>query len=255
MSDHFSPLRTLEVESTPLPVEDVMRAGTRRRRTRHAANLVGAGALVAAVIAGGVQLTGGVTEPDSAPPAGPSSGYIPEDFALGADLPVASQQADLRGAAEVPPEFLMPAVCGTGYVLAGTPLDRLVIEGTNQQYTGMRDLAVLGSTAEAQQAVEEQVARFEACPTEGTSPRTRTTVEPVDLGDRAWRVQRTTVFDGFVSGVEVWYLVQQGPATLVVTDYLDQPEELERVGARVREIETDGVVPVVEQLCSVRTVC
>jgi hypothetical protein len=255
VSDHFSPLRTLEVEPTPLPVEDVMRAGTRRRRTRHAASVVGAGALVAAVIAGGVQLTGGVSEPDSAPPAGPSSGYIPEDFALGADLPVSAQQADVRGKDEAPSGNLMPLACGTEYVLAGEPLDRLAMEGTNPQYTGLRDLAVFASAAEARTAVREQAERLRACPSEGSDPETVTQVTPVDLGDAAWLVQRESVYDGFVAGVEVWYLVQKGTASLVVTDYVDQPEELERRDAAVREVGTDAVEPILDEICSVRTVC
>ena len=254
MSDYFSPLRTLEVDATPLPVEDVMRAGTRRRRTHQAGGMVATAMLVGAVVAGGLQLGDGAAQRESVP-AGPSSGWIPEDFELGADLPVASQQADVRGAGEAPGEALMPLACGTGYVLAGSPVDRLAIQGTHQQFTGLRDLAVFGSAAEARTAVEDQAARFEACPTEGSSPRTRTTVAPVDLGDRAWRVQRSTVYEGFTSGVEVWFIVQRGPAVLVVTDYLDQPEQIERASAEVRDLRTRAVEPIVESLCEVRTVC
>ena len=254
MSDYFSPLRTLELDATPLPVEQVMRSGTRRRRTLAAAALAGSAALGASAVVGGVQLAG-TTREDSAPPAGPSSGYIPEDFALGADLPVASQQADVRGALDAPGELLMPAACGTGYTLAGQPVDRLAIQGTNNEFIGLRDLAVFAGPADARRAVEGQVSRFEACPSEGTGPRTRTTVTPVDLGDRAWRVERTSTLDGFVSGVEVWFLVQQGPAVVVMTDYLDQPDEIEQRDAEVRRLRTDAVEPVVGRLCSVRTVC
>ena len=254
MSEYFSPLRTLEVDASPLPVEQVMRAGDRRRRTRTVGSLVATTALAAAAVAGGLQLVGDPRE-DSAPPAGPSSGYIPEDFALGADLPVSSQQADVRGAEEAPGDLLMPAACGTGYTLTGTPVDRLAIQGTNQQFTGMRDLAVFGTAEQARAAVADQVARFEACPAEGSSPRTVTKVTPVPLGDGGWRVTRDTVIDGFTSGVEVWYLVHRGTATLVVTDYLDQPEELERRDAEVRGLGSEVVGPLVEGLCSVRTVC
>ena len=143
---------------------------------------------------------------------------------------------------------------GTGYTLTGMPVDRLAVQGTNAQFTGLRDLAVFATAAEARVAVEDQVSRFEACPTEGDSPRTTTTVTRVGLGDASWRVERDTVVDGFTSGVEVWFLVQRGPATLVVTDYLDQPEELARRDAEVRRL-GEVVGGLVDRLCSVRTVC
>ena len=134
-------------------------------------------------------------------------------------------------------------------------MDRLAVVGTNQEYVGMRDLTVFASAAEARRAVDEQASRFRACPSEGSGPRTVTTVTPLDLGDRAWRVERVSLLDGFVSGVEAWYLVQKGTASLVVTDYVDQPEELERRDAEVRAVRTDAVEPILDELCSVRTVC
>lgn len=259
MSEQFSSLRTLEVDVTPLPVEDVMRAGDRRRRTRTAGGVAVVAAALVAVVGVGTQLVG--REDVSAPPAGPSSGYIPTDFPIGADLPVGSQNADVRGAAEAPEPDVVARVCDQPYVLPGTPLDRLALEGTNQQYLGLRDLVVYGSTDEARAAAESARQRFEDCPREGEAGTSIATTL-TDLGgavgavDSAWRADRVSSFDGDPMGVELWYVVQRGPAVLVVIENLDQPDELGAGRAAATRAAQDEVVrPLVEALCEVRTVC
>lgn len=266
MSDYFTPLRTLEVDATPLPVEDVMRSGDRRRRTVAAGSLLATTALAAAAVVGGAQLLEHARQ--SAPPAGPPSGLIPRSFPLGADLPFSSQRITVQwaadGAGDGPKIEYIPPACGTGYALAGDPVDRLTIQsssgvsnyGDHVLFTGFRDLAVFGTAEQARAAVTEQVARHEACPSEGGDGLgTVTTVTPVALGDGAWRVERDTVLEGSVTGVEVWYLVHRGTAALVVTEFLDQPEELDRREGAARELGTDVVAPILERICSVRTVC
>jgi hypothetical protein len=41
----------------------------------------------------------------------------------------------------------------------------------------------------------------------------------------------------------------------VVTEYLDHPEELEGREQAARELGTEVVAPILERICSVRTVC
>ena len=74
---------------------------------------------------------------------------IPVDFPLGRGLPTASQQLDMRGVDTPPTGESVGAICGEPYALTGRPVDRAAIEGTNQEYLGVRDLAVYGTPAEA----------------------------------------------------------------------------------------------------------
>lgn len=277
MSDLFTSLRH-EDPAVGLPAEEVRRLGDRARRRRTAVRAVGVTAVVTAVAAGSLLVGPGA--PRSAPdPVSPDPGptpttavapesqrLVPSGFALERGLPSSAGFPDLAGPGVAPFPEVVPPVCGTTYALAGRPVDRLAMEGTNPVFQGVRDLAVYASPGQALRAVEEQAQRLRDCPTERSAGSlATTTVEPLDIGDRAWRATRVYTSGGTAVSVEVWFLVQRGTAALVLAESLfDEPAPVlngaaidvdTELGSHLAEQERSVVAPLTEALCRVDSVC
>ena len=234
--------------------------------------------MVAAVAVASLTLGTGTprTAPDpAAPDPGPSPSraadrepdrLVPTDFPLSRGLPMSAGTPDLAGPAAAPFADVIPAVCGTSYSLAGSPADRLAMEGTNAVFQGVRDLAVYDSPGQALRAVEEQAPRLRDCPTErGAGSLATTTVEPLAVGDQGWRATRVYTNGGTPVSVEVFFLVQRGTAARVLAESLfDEPAPVANgpaidvdteLGSYLDEQERSVVVPLTEALCRVETVC
>lgn len=269
MSDLFTPLRDFRPEVDPLAPEDVRRLGTRRHRRRVAATLGATACLVVGAVVAGVSASSIATDATTPLPADrPTQGatleaeetaVIPTDFPLGRGLPTASQQLDMRGADTPPTGESVGTICGEPYALTGRPVDRAAIEGTNQEYLGVRDLAVYRSSPEAVDAARTLASRLQACPLERSSGGdTATTVAPLaDLGDHAWLSVRTLEYDGDVMSAEYYLIVQRGSATLVLHQQGGE-RALLREGARqayLDDFRSDTVEPMVAALCGLDGVC
>jgi hypothetical protein len=277
MSDLFTSLRQ-EDPAVGLPADEVRRLGDRARRRRITVRAAGATCVVAAVAATSLALGTGtpLTAPDPvAPDPDPSptravapepDRLVPSGFPLSRGLPMSAGTPDLAGPAAAPFSEVIPPVCGSTYALAGTPVDRLAMEGTNVVFQGVRDLAVYDSPGQALRAVEEQAQRLRDCPTErGAGSLATTTVEPLAIGDQAWRATRVYTSDGTAVSVEVFYLVQRGTAALVLTESLfDEPAPVANgpaidvdteLGSYLADQERAVVAPLTEALCRVETVC
>ncbi|QIK67799.1 hypothetical protein G7072_16890 [Nocardioides sp. HDW12B] len=277
MSDLFTSLRQ-EDPAVGLPADEVRRLGDRARRRRTAVRAAGATCVVAAV--GAASLAVGTGTPRTAPdPAAPDPGpsptravapepdrLVPDGFPLSRGLPMSAGTPDLAGPEVAPFSEVVPSVCGTTYALAGSPVDRLAMEGTNVVFQGVRDLAVYAEPGQALRAVEEQAQRLRDCPTErGAGSVATTTVEPLDVGDRAWRATRVYTSGGTAMSVEISYLVQRGTAALVLKESLfDEPAPVANgpaidveteLGSYLAEQERTVVAPLTEALCRVETVC
>ena len=91
---------------------------------------------------------------------------------------------DLAGAEVEPSSGVIPSVCGTSHSLAGTPVDRLAMEGTSAVFQGVRDLAVYeaGAGAAGRRGAGAAAARLPD--RAGAGSLATTTVEPLEVGDR-----------------------------------------------------------------------
>lgn len=270
MSDLFTPLRDFRPEVDPLAPEDVRRLGTRRHRRRVAATLGATACLVLGAVAAGVGASSFATDATPPLPADrPSQGLtpdteqtapaIPADFPLGRGLPTASQQLDMRGADTPPTGESVGEICGAPYALTGRPVDRAAIEGTNQEYLGVRDLAVYRTPAQALDATRTLAGRLRSCPVEqAPGGDTTTTVAALsNLGDHAWVSVRTLEYDGDAMSAEYYVIVQRGSAALVLHQQGGEPALL-REGTRqayLDDFRSSTVEPMVAALCELDGVC
>ena len=277
MSDLFTSLRP-EEPTVGLPADEVRRLGDRARRRRTAVRAAGVTGVVATVAVGSLLI--GTESPSTTPdPASPDPGpsptraaapapdrLVPSGFPLNRGLPSSAGFPDLAGPEVAPFPGVIPPACGTAYSLAGAPVDRLAMEGTNPVFQGVRDLAVYATPGQALRAVEEQAQRLRDCPTERVAGSlATTTVEPLAVGDQAWQATRVYSSGGTAVSVEVFFLVQRGTAAMVLAESLfDEPAPVlngaaidvdTELGSYLADQERTVVAPLTEALCRVESVC
>ena len=255
MSDLFSPFRDAEQLPTP-PVEDVRRRGDVLRRRRQALQVGGIAALVAAVVLGGVGLSGGLADRSAEPPVAtgstspeqsspePSVTTPPSETSapagrvttIPADLELAPQWQDrdgageeevLRGGRKV--QWLSDVVeCDSSHSPADESTDHLAVVYSMPEHTQARDLRAFADDVTAERVATDYVGWFRDCPRfsidDGAS-ETRNAVKPVALGDRAWQVTQTYwMGDGQPTlGENILIVVQIGNSVLVSQSYGEGP--------------------------------
>jgi hypothetical protein len=176
-----------------------------------------------------VAAAAGCGEEKSPPPAGaskgqdpsPSSGMgdwvteIPDDLRIDAGMP--RPEGDFRPGKE----SVLAAVelCEPGSLVAGDPVDELVVAVSGPEYGEFRALRVHDDADAAESAYRTVLARARDCPSRDLPGGTTWlhVVHPGDLGgDRSATVVRTYEQDGMVVlGAEIWQLALVGNALLV----------------------------------------